>query len=817
MQYLCCDPRRRDRVRALPPQADGYHALNGLDFLEVHDGEGVPAAERQRRLLVTFVHRLRPDLHAGNFQIAGGERIVGVKVVALRRLGERTLELALDRAGDFSRYTLRLVTDADHLRPPPGYDPRLGSIDFSFKVACAGKHEHLAEFDCTPAPAPEPAREPAPDIDTLARDYQGLRRLMLDRLAALVPGYRGDHPADLGVILVELLAYAADERTYRQDAIATEAYLGTARRRVSVRRHARLVDYFMHDGCNARTLVQLVVRADFHGTVPPGTALFTRLPGHAACVAPDLADELLPRAQAVFETMEPTPPLLVAHNRIAFYTWGDERCALPRGATAATLAGALDRLRPGEFLVLEQVRGETTGEPADADPRRRHAVRLTAVAPGRDPLTGDAVTEIRWALADALPFDLPLTAPGRPDLSVASGNLVLADHGRTIAGEDLGSVPPASLRRRAPIAARAGCCHDDDDVLLPPRYAPTLARGPLTHAAPHDPRDRGAPFAAAATWDVRAALPVLSAIEHDRPDRQWRARRDLLGAGPDTLAFVAETDDDGIAALRFGDGVHGARPAPGTRFVARYRIGNGPAGNLGAGALHHIVWPDPDPPVVAVRNPLPAAGGVAPESSAEVRLFAPHAFRRQERAVTEADYAALAERSPQIQRAAAALRWTGSFYTAFVQVDPTSGRPLDAGARSRLLADLDAARMAGHDVALAEPIYVPLELELDVCARPGHARADVRAALHAALRAFFHPDNFTFGQPVHTSRIYAAAQAVAGVGHLEVTTLRRQGRPDTDAVQSGELRVGPREIVRLDNDPNFPERGVLRVRVRGGK
>ena len=45
-------------------------------------------------------------------------------------------------------------------------------------------------------------------------------------------------------MLVEALAYTADQLSYQQDAVATEAYLGTARRRVSIRRHARLMDYF---------------------------------------------------------------------------------------------------------------------------------------------------------------------------------------------------------------------------------------------------------------------------------------------------------------------------------------------------------------------------------------------------------------------------------------------------------------------------------------------------------------------------------------------------------------------------------------------
>src|SRR5207249_3177500 len=50
--------------------------------------------------------------------------------------------------------------------------------------------------------------------------------------------------------------------SYYQDAVATEAYLHTARQRISVRRHARLVDYHMHEGCNARAWVCIETDTD---------------------------------------------------------------------------------------------------------------------------------------------------------------------------------------------------------------------------------------------------------------------------------------------------------------------------------------------------------------------------------------------------------------------------------------------------------------------------------------------------------------------------------------------------------------------------
>ena len=51
----------------------------------------------------------------------------------------------------------------------------------------------------------------------------------------------------------------------------------------------------------------------------------------------------------------------------------------------------------------------------------------------------------------------------------------------------------------------------------------------------------------------------------------------------------------------------------------------------------------------------------------------------------------------------------------------------------------------------------------------------------------------------------------------EVTTFQRQDRPNRDAFDKGRLELGRLEIARLDNDPNFPDRGVLRLSLEGGK
>jgi predicted phage baseplate assembly protein len=259
---------------------------------------------------------------------------------------------------------------------------------------------------------------------------------------------------------------------------------------------------------------------------------------------------------------------------------------------------------------------------------------------------------------------------------------------------------------------------------------------------------------------------------------------------------------------------------------------------VGAEALAHLDPGDEAIPAVrAVRNPLPARGGVDPETIEEVRQLAPEAFRaRMLRAVTEADYAEAALRLPEVSGAVATFRWTGSWHTVFVAVDPRDRRDLVTGAGGILRlapafersvrAALGRVRLAGYDLELRPPRFVPLDVEVEVCAAPGHFRADVRAAVVEALsaallpdgrRGFFHPDEFTFGTPVHLSRLYAAIERVEGVDAALVRRFQRYGRTAAGELDSGTIEVGPWEVAQLENDPSFVERGVLQVTARGGK
>lgn len=828
---LCTGGERRALVRADP-------ALNGLDYLEV--------SEDQRRLSVFFLDKAPDDLATGNVRITGGRRVTDIAVTGVEVCHNQDPErddclvIEVDQPGDFSCYRLEIVEADERGRPTTqrrhDFDPRYWWLELNFKAGCP------SDLDCGCPPA-APAQWVQPELRYLAKDYASFRELLLDRMALTAPGWTERHAPDLQLTLIEVLAYVGDHLSYYQDAVATEAYLQTARLRTSVRRHARLVDYRMHEGCTAWTWLVLQTDTDLE------------LDGDGLAFITDVTD-LLPKAGAVLTSadLEPLPPaayvwfepstagsvtVRAARSEIRFYTWQDSECCLMTGATRATLVDVVDTegasllaLAVGDVLVFEEVLGPRTGAPGDADPAQRHAVRLTDVTRGTDPLTATAIVEVCWSAADALPFALCLSSIGPPPacalldpVSVARGNVVLVDCGRT--GIDpLGSVPTVSVQP----PCKDGC--PDPPVLVPGRFNPRLPRGPLTYRARVD---NTAPAAAPIPSDPRQAAPQLvvtgtATWANGVQTSSWLPVADLFDSGPDDRVFVVEVDDEGFGHLRFGDDVLGRAPLAGELFGATYRVSNGTAGNIGADSLVHVVQPDRiDGATVLVRNPLPAMGGTAPESVADVRLFAPQAFRNdRQRAVTPGDYAELTERdfATEVQRAAADLRWNGSWYEARVAVDAFGVDQAPAALLQRVHRRLEHYRRIAHDLRVVPAVSVALDVRLLVCVNDHYRRADVAAAALARLGkarlpdgslGFFHPDALTFGTPIAVSSLVAAVAAVPGVDEVTVTRLQRFAVPDTGALDDGVLQLGPDEIARVDNDPSAPENGTLTLDLRGGR
>jgi hypothetical protein len=826
-QYHCKNEHRRSEVRKRR-DADGLPILNGIDYLEV-------GADR-RTIFVVFLHPIQKPLTLQNLRIYRQVEQTRFEVtIDSASVSAKQLTLGITPPTATMGYTLQLVEALGSNKIPVGFDSQLSQIEFHLDNAAQ------REFDCKSNGAADIDPMPPPVIDYLAKDYSSFRQLMLDRLAVTLPRWTERSPADLGMMLVELLAYKADALSYFQDAIATEAYLGTARKRVSIRRHARLLNYFVHDGCNARTWVVLQVKQSI-GLKPQNQPMrfLTRVPGLPAVLKEEDFKRALNQGAIVFESLEALK-LEPALNRISFYPWSDFTCVLPVGATAATLvdrdgelAKQLDR---GRVLLFEEIKGAKNGEPADADPARRHAVRLTQVEAGRDELEDLSLVNIQWSQEDALPFPLTLTqiVDDNPisDITIARGNVILADHGRTIAPtHNLNWLAPnrASLEEE-PLTqqARSRLKNASDELVMHAFGANWRQRW-----GDRPPFDPAGSAASAFRWKLHRVMPAIIVTETDPSTQKvntWYPQRDLLNSDRTAREFVVETEDDGRAHLRFGDGQLGRAPQADAIYQPTYRIGNGVSGNIGAESLTHLFLSDQSLVLEvsevadgAVRNPIAAIGGVEPEPIEQVQLYAPQAFRTLQRAVTESDYGEIVQRFPGVSKALATRQWTGSWYTIFITVDREGGLPVDLSFQHELTEFLEPYRLTGQDIKIESPRFVPLDLALQVFVKEDYFKAEVKGAILAVLSdrvlsnrqlGFFHPDRFTFADPVYLSQIIEKVMKVAGVRSVTATRFQRLGLPAAGELAAGAISIGRLEIALLDMD-NPPNRGRLELIMEGG-
>lgn len=914
--------------------------IKGLDFVSTE--ETVLQQSLRRMLVLHFVpapagSRAVPEMSLENVVLRApdGGRLEGVRIVALE-LPEDTEE---------NRATLALrIADDDRARALTD-DPRpcvlelveLPDVDRFFRSA---PFRFSAGVVRDRRPAPEATRAPpydAPPISYLAKDYRSFRTMMLDRMSFLVPEWTERNPSDLGVAIFEVLAYAGDYLSYYQDATATEAYLQTARRRISIRRLGRLVDYRLGEGCNARVWVHVKVAAPAKAAqadaappvLPRGSQLLTRtgdLPPAFASGSTEHEQALAAGAQ-VFETLS-ARALYPEQNRMRIYRWGAADYTLSPGATSAVLVGWPLHLAAGDLVCFEQVRNAVTGRIEDAAPGRRHAVRL-AVAPSRtsDPLRrgaeGAKLTAIRWFDEDALPFSLTVAARvPRDDLAVArsaAAEMPIYARGRreyvlpagataaTLAGHwpgleigsrlaleqvrdpELGTLEPPGARFRHEVrltaSGRLGAdetrtqggkniptteieWREDDalprpltvaapvwrgdlalahgnvvladhgatvieelpEVAVPRRYRPRLEQRDLTFRVPvHPGLLRRRPARDDLLQDPLRALPAVALVETDdpclrtvedagrrnEPGETWLPRHDLLESPGYARDFVVEMDEARHASLRFGDDRYGRSPAVGGRFRAYYRVGSGPAGNVGHDAIAHVVTAEPR--IAGVRNPLPAMGGVAWEPLERARLQIPRAFHSQRRCVTDSDFVTAAERLDEVRRAVARLRWNGSWNTAFVHLQRRGAKPVDRRFLARVEAHLDPLLVAGYDLAVRPPEWTALEIVLRVALDAGNRRATENRLLDAFSdrrldddrTGFFYPDRFTFGQPVYLSDVIERASRVPGVREVVAKTFRRRDGRDAASLRRGRVEIGAREIAVVRNDPRAPQWGTI--------
>lgn len=735
----------------------------------------------------------------------------------------------------------------------PAVDRFFSLKTFSFKQGCETGLDCKTESECYERELKDVV------VDYLARDFGSIRAALLDFAAEHYPQWEARIEADQGMMLLEIMAALGDEFSYQQDRYALEAYLETATQKRSITALARLVDYEADYGQSATTELAIGVS---------GPARYTIVSDPSSSDAPDRAYAVRAGLGSIcFEAIEKVW-LHPSWNQVQLYLPDSSHQCLEVGASEAYLRipppDGSDLSTTPDGIVLSQPEDVWLGRRiilrsgvALADePNRAWIVHPLSVSAYIDPLDPGAgtLTHITWDKSEALPFEMPI------EFAYAYLNTV-----RVIAGKTIRETFRVGADGEIATRYAAADAYQMRQLLGLPRAVERVGacqRGIRGRVLRHGLSESDSHGLA---WDgpIGDAVPVMSLVEveavlstadaisfepvTDNPN--WPFVESILDANADDQAFTIEhglwreivrfqkpsgdvvlqdyAGDAGFS-IRFGDRDFGISPADGTIFQACYLTAPGIDANLPADSVNRLTDPADSTatPGMAgvdwVSNPFTIDSARAPETVDRIRRNAPEAYQAiLLRAVRNLDYRQILERRSNIQQANANSRWTGSWSTDFIAVDPIDSNTLAADLRASLEAELDCIRQATRSVCLRDPNYVPIDVKIDVCLEPVASNASTlrritrRLTQGARQDNYFHPDNFSFGDSLIRSDLEAAVQRVEGVRGVEAIEYRRRGWHDFETMPA-RVETAAHQILQLANDPARPERGYLEISVHGG-
>ena len=814
----------------LPPGDRRQHLLsagaswNGIDYVEV-------ATADELTLRVHFLNQVpvqgtliteagSPPASTPPVTISGGEVITNIAVKPIDEASawsvdqedRPVLTVTVQAPGDFSAYQLSVASTV--------LDPYFAAVAFSFKANCP------STLDCAaPALSCPPPELLNVGVDYLAKDFESFVQALSEFSTQRYPAWLERSEADVGMVIMEVLAAVADELSYLQDRIAGESLLRTATQPLSLLRLARLVDYEPAPAAVATVLLQFEVTA---GTTAITTPVHCQaLSAGGGMIDFEVGDGLAdPATGAPAMLAYPVDPrwnrfTSTRAGNLVPYWWDESQGCLMTGATQFDILGVGFGLGDSQQILID-----TAGAAAADAPTREIVVTSGVPREISDPVFQVAVTRVTLAAPTTLDHDLARTQ--------YAGNLVPATQG--LRTTETFAIPPGpgGPDGLALALVRNGANWTPEDPV--PDYRYCLASGPLAWiATAQDDADT----------PVTASPEIVLLEDPDAAEpAPWAWARWLLDAAAADNVFTLtpeqyspvltaggatwfDYDGGGGTTIRFGNGVFATLPNPGTTFQASYRVGGGRSGNVPADTITAVVAGPAPSQVSACTNPFPATGGADAETARQIRDRAPVQFSANLlRMVRTLDYVQAAQSLPWVQQAGTSFRWTGSWLTALTAANPSAAEQPTLAEVSELTDLLNRRRLAGYESYVLPPRYVSVDLQITLCASAAYFSRDVQTAVVAALRpgplpggstGFFDHSHWAFGAPLESSALLAAVQSCTGVEGVTQVQYRQRGFLADWAPLPETVSIAADQVLRVDDDPSRPDAGSLSVTVNGGK
>ena len=447
-------------------------------------------------------------------------------------------------------------------------------------------------------------------IDYLAKDFDSFKDTMISAIENRVFGWEPTSEADLSLVLIELICAATDELSDYQDRVMNEAYIHTARKRVSMARHARLIGYHICQGHQSNTWLAIELKPGEEIKLDKSNEIKQSL---------QVRTSTDPQINTVYSTRGKLPFLSHLLNRFTLYTWNDANKNLKAGDASADLRFVDENLRSKDaynelrqliinkeltILLIQEWKHPILGKELKDTGRKsnRQLLRLLSDKENTkvsfDPISGEYCLHITWDKRDQLKQDYQFVIDSNEglitDATQFHGNLVRVYYGET---------------KRVCFVDRNNCNSANENEYFYERTKwGTICRipdSPISYVDVYEGKKPNGAIAPKTTLMVKVN------------GKNWAEVIDLIHSREDNCHFIVETDEHGNSLIRFGNGINGKELPQGAEVQCEYQVGIGQEGNIGSDKLTVIAKPF-NTQTVSCWNPFQATNGREAETIEEI-------------------------------------------------------------------------------------------------------------------------------------------------------------------------------------------------------
>lgn len=282
---------------------------------------------------------------------------------------------------------------------------------------------------------------------------------------------------------------------------------------------------------------------------------------------------------------------------------------------------------------------------------------------------------------------------------------------------------------------------------------------------------------------------------------EWERVEDFASSGPSDRHFMVDEEQK---LLRFGDCIHGMAPE-GEILLISFSETLAEEGNVKAGCINEISGIDKDH--ILIENPKAAQGGKSRETISECFLRMRQELKRPDTAVTDRDYEQYVKNTPGLliehckviseEKTVGNKRKNAEPNTRHIVVKPGGGRDLKKLPelyRKNILHHMERYRLLGTRLVLSVPVYVVVELCVDLVIKPHYVHA--KEMVEKTIEEYFSSWQEQLGGTLSYSELYGVLDMLEAVERVNELTIELKDG-NARCSEDGSVTLPPDGMLRL--------------------